>query len=181
MNKALLLSLIGLVTICCVSFGATNQSSPQQISYQCFIIESDKPIPHDFSKLSHRDGTFIESAPAVMGNVDQQMAVKIVTELFPEYVKGQKYPERIEPGISISLRGTPYQNKIILIGKLRVLNVISRSTNPESTSIATIAKELYFSKIVESGKEAWFDLDCPDQKPKCLAVRIVPTLVLAKP
>jgi hypothetical protein len=177
MNKTFLIALLGLVVICRVACGAKEQGSPQEIRYQCFIIESDKPLPHDISKLSHRKGIDAMSAPVVSGKADQEVAVKIVNDLIPKYVKGQYSNQSLELGLSISLKGIPDQNKIILIGKLRVLDVIGRSETHDSTSLTTITKELYFSKIVENGKEAWLDVDYAVLKPKHLTLRIVPTLI----
>jgi hypothetical protein len=110
------------------------------------------------------------SAPVASGKVDQQVAVKIVNDLIPKYVKGQCATQSLEPGLSIFLKGIPDQNKIILIGKLRVLDVIGRSETADSTSLTTISKELHSSKIVENGKEEWFDVDCADLKPKYLTL-----------
>jgi len=87
-----------------------------------------------------------------------------------------RYPEFRARSIDF-LKGIPDQNKIILIGKLRVLDVIGRSETADSTSLSTISKELHFSKIVENGKEEWFDVDCADLKPKYLTLRIVLTLI----
>ena len=92
-----------------------NLPSTRKITYQCFFVESDKPIPHDFSKLSHRKGIDVMSAPVVTGKIDQQVSVKVVKELIPEFVKGKKSTERIDSGVSIFLKGTLDHDDIILI------------------------------------------------------------------
>jgi len=158
-----------------------NLPSTRKITYQCFFVESDKPIPHDFSKLSHRKGIDVMSAPVVTGKVDQQVSVKVVKELIPEFVKGKKSTEHIDSGVSIFLKGTLDHGDIILIGRTQILYVADQSSTPESTSLATISKNIYFSKIIKNGEETWFDVDFPEQKPKYLTIRVVPTLDPAKP
>jgi len=158
-----------------------NLPSTRKITYQCFFISSDNPIPHDFSKLTNRSNTDIMSAPNASGKVDQQVAVKIVKELIPEYVRGLKGTENLDSGVSIFLKGSLDHSDIILIGRTQILYVGDQSSTQESTSLATISKNIYFSKIVKNGEEAWFDVDYPEQKPKYLTIRVVPTLDPAKP
>jgi hypothetical protein len=191
MNKIRLLCLLGLVAICRVSFGATDQPSSQQIRYQCSLVSSDKPIPHDFSKLTNRSGIDIITTPVFTGKIGQEVCFQIVKELFPEYVKNQKFRERIQRGISVFLEGTLDQDKIILIGKMTSAEVDAPKTSPEETSLETRSSALYFSTITESGKEVWFDAhhlllkgsplkDWNDDPSRYAALRIIPTIVPAK-
>jgi hypothetical protein len=160
---------------------AITQPSSQQITYQCFIIESDKPIPHDISKLTHRKGIDVMSAPVVTGKVDQQVTVKIVKRLIPKYVNNQTDTQSLEPGLSIYLKGALNRDNIILIGKTQILDVVEQRATAESTSLTTVSNDFYFSKIVKNGEEIWFDVDCSKNiKPKYLTIRIIPALVSSK-
>jgi hypothetical protein len=180
MNKPLLLALLGIFAICRISFGASDKSSPEQITYKCFVIESDKPIPHDFSKLSQRKGIDVMSAPSVTGIVDQQLCLNIGKALIPEFVRGKKSSERIETGVSISLKGTLDHGDILLTGKTQFVDVADRRATPDSTCLATVTKTIYFSKIVKHGEDAWFDVEYPNQKSKYLTLGVIPTLLSPK-
>ena len=158
----------------------SDQHSPEQITYKCFVIESDKPIPHDFSKLSQRSGANVLSVPIVTGIVDQQLCLNVGKELIPEFVKGKKSSERIETGVLISLRGTLDHGDILLTGKTQVVDVADKRATPESTCLATFTKTIYFSKIVKRGEDAWFDVEYPNQKSKCLTLGVIPRILSPK-
>lgn len=180
MNKILLPALLVLLTVCRVSFGATNPPSPQQISCQCKVYTSDKPIPHDVSRLAGA-GVDVVSCPNFTCLADRQSVVTIGKELNPVCVRGMSFKENPSAGVSVSLKGTPDHHAIRLRGKLRLTQPIGRSSTPQRTTLATISKDLWFSAIVGNGKEAWFDVESTGMSPGYLSLLVVPTIVNAKP
>jgi hypothetical protein len=181
MNKTILIALFSIVSICRVSLSASDQHPKQEIRYQCFICESDRPIPHNFQQISDRKGITAMSAPVVTEKVDQQFVVKFVENLVPKYVNNRTATQSLEPGLSIYLKGTLDHDNIILIGKTQVLDVVEQRATVKSTSLTTVSKDFYFSKIVKNGEEIWFDVDCPKNiKSKYMTIRIIPTLVSPK-
>lgn len=176
MNKTILLALFGIFSICRVSLSASDQSPKQEIRYQCFICESDRPIPHDYSKISDRSEIQVINTPVVTAKVDHQVCVEVTRQLPPEYVKGFKPIQLVKIGISIFLKGTLDQDKINLIGRTQVVDVADQATT-ENLSFSTLSKDIYFSKNVKSGEDVWFDVNLPFQKSKYLTIRIIPTLV----
>lgn len=190
MRKPLLLVLLGLVTICRVSFGETNQSSQQLITYQCFLISSDNPIPHDFSQIKNYCGYDILRTPEVLNHIGRETRIEVTRNINPEYINTQKAQSSIPLGVAFTLTGTLNQDKIILTGKMVSTEAGTAKTSSDSTSLETHSSTLYFSKITESGHEVWFDVDRLFLKGGALkmgehqyryhALRIIPTLVPAK-
>ena len=193
MNFFRTLAMVGLVgvgmvdSVVCKEANntASNQPSTPQISYECFVIASDSPIQHDFSKLTNRREVFIFTFNKIVTRLGKEIIFKGSPSPSKEYVIGITNPITIRAGISITLTGTLDQGKITLLGKINSTETDTPKSSLDSFTLEARSSDLYFSTKTQSNGEVWFDMDRMLLKIPLMGehssyryhtIRIVPTL-----
>jgi hypothetical protein len=159
-----------------VKDSSKNQSIDQIINYQCFVIEANHKIPHDYTWISHHAGFDVMSAPVLRGNVNQKVCVKVTRQLPRSLMMGVNPIQSVEVGISIFLKGALNQDNVVLDGRAVIVDSDNLQTNADINSFSIVSRDIYFSKKVKIGESAWVDLDFPKRNSKYVTIRIVPTL-----
>jgi len=194
MNFFKTLAMVGLVGVGMIEAGmckeanntASNQPLTPQISYECFVIASDSPIQHDFSKLTNRREVFILTFNRIVTRLGKEIILKGSPSPSNEYVIGITNPITIRAGISITLSGTLDQGRITLLGKINSTETDTPKSPLDSFTLEARSSELYFSTKTQSNGEVWFDMDRMLLKIPLMGehssyryhtIRIVPTLI----
>ena len=132
----------------------------EQITIKTKIIESDKAIPEDITKLATSEGVSILSTPSVTTRSGQQAQIEIIREVIPPtFLSGD--PSTVNTGTILGITPKLEDGQISFTAHLTLREQVDANPKEAPSQIEFITRELYISGTAKDGEPVWFHFTEP--------------------